>query len=293
MITSLIGYLARKLDNRPITKIYSDDAINQHHQRDEKINSPEKVSVIIPTRDRPDLLSKCIDSIRKLNEHNLEIIVVNNSSIEKGTLSLLEKYKSEDILVLDHPGDFNYSIICNLGAKYASGDYLCFLNNDTEVLSENSLANMVDHASQEESGVIGAVLSYQDGTIQHAGIALGYTGVAGHPFRRKQLPDNVSDNCFQVSAVTFACAVVSRSKFWKLGGLDPKFPSGFNDVDFSLRCSSVGLRNYVCVKAKLVHHESQTRRRSLSLGGMRQALIDVMVFLRKYPGRPKELFFSR
>jgi glycosyltransferase involved in cell wall biosynthesis len=143
-----------------------------------------KVSIIIPTRDKPKLLRACIESIREnTNYSNYELLIVDNSSIEPETKDLLAQYEPEGVSILQYPGTFNYSAICNFAATKATGDYLCFLNNDTEVITKNWLSSMVDHASKSSTGLVGAILSYPNKSIQHMGIALGYTGIAGHPNR--------------------------------------------------------------------------------------------------------------
>ena len=139
---------------------------------------------------------------------------------------------------------------------------------------------------------MGAVLSYPNGSIQHAGIALGYTGIAGHPYRGESKQECVPESCFQVSAVTFACALISASKFREIGALDENFPSGFNDVDISIRSSNHNYSNIICVKAELIHREAQTRPKSLSIIGFRQAVKDVIAILRKHPGKIRESFFE-
>jgi GT2 family glycosyltransferase len=252
-----------------------------------------KVSIIIPTRDKPQLLRACIDSIEEnTNYSNYEILIVDNSSIEPETKDLLAQYESEGVSILQYPGTFNYSAICNFAATKATGDYLCFLNNDTEVISSNWLGSMVEHASRSSAGLVGAVLSYPNKSIQHMGIALGYTGIAGHPNRGESKDQCVPENCFQVSAVTFACAVISKSKFWELGALDEKFPSGFNDVDISIRSSNHNYKNAVCVRAQLIHQESQSRPRALSPAGFLRAVKDVLSILRKHGGILREPFFE-
>jgi GT2 family glycosyltransferase len=196
------------------------------------------------------------------------------------------------VSILQYPGTFNYSAICNSAATKATGDYLCFLNNDTEVVSKNWLGSMVVHASSSRAGLVGAVLSYTNKSIQHMGIALGYTGIAGHPNRGESKDECVPENCFQVSAVTFACSVISKSKFWELGALDEKFPSGFNDVDISIRSSNHNYKNVVCVRAQLIHQESQSRPRALSFAGFLRAVKDVLSILRKHGGILREPFFE-
>lgn len=292
-ILRVLAYLRRKLDNRPF--ILSILQLQQKHHlniTEKEVDLP-KVSIIIPTRDKSELLSNCVDSIRaKTTYPNYEIIIVNNQSLEQSTVTLLESYRSSDIKVLDFDQSFNYSRVCNFAAANSSGQFLCFLNNDTEVLAENWLASMVDHAANKNVGVVGGLLTYPDGTIQHMGLALGYTGVAGHPGRGKNPTDVVPDSCYEVSGVTFACAMVSKTKFQELGGLDENFPVGFNDVDFCVRSTNRGYKNLVCLEARLTHSESQTRKRTFTLIGAIQAAKDVYAFLRFNRTNFVERFFS-
>jgi GT2 family glycosyltransferase len=289
----VLAYLRRKFDNRPY--ILSSPQLQQKHHLDsaeKKVDLP-KVSIIIPTRDKSELLRKCLLSIRaKTSYPNYEIIVVNNQSLEPAALSLLDSYRRSDIKVLDFNQPFNFSRISNFAAANSSGQFLCFLNNDTEILTENWLSSMVKHAAHKEVGVVGGLLTYPDGTIQHMGVALGYTGVAGHPGRGKKPTDVVPDSCYAVSGVTFACAMVSKAKFQELGGLDENFPVGFNDVDFCVRSNNRGFRNVVCLNAKLVHSESQTRKRTFTVTGAIQAAKDVLEFLRVNRTSFEERFFS-
>jgi O-antigen biosynthesis protein len=289
----LRDYLFRKADNRPF--VLSHPITMQKHETHEELNSKNlpKVSIIIPTRDKPELLSKCVHSVRKMTKYpNYEIIVVNNLSSEPTTLSLLAQYREQGLTVLDFAQTFNYSKICNFAAVISSGQFLCFLNNDTEVLSENWLSSMVNHANQNDTGVVGAVLTFPDGSIQHMGIALGYTGVAGHPGRGTVPAESLPSSCYEVSGVTFACAVVSKTKFQEIGGLDESFPVGFNDVDFCVRGTKAGYKNMVCLEARLTHSESQTRKRTLTLTGAIQAAKDVFAFLQLNRTNFEERFFS-
>ena len=293
LVSSVLGYVVRKLSNRSwhLSNLVS---FTEDHDASSNTEPFEpKISIIIPTRDKHQLLGACIESIRKnTNYSNYELVIVDNSSSEPETKNLLTEYESEGVTVLKYPGVFNYSAICNFAATKAQGDYLCFLNNDTEVISANWLKSMVEHASISGTGLVGAVLSYPNGSIQHMGIALGYAGIAGHPNRGESQDNCVPEKCFQVSAVTFACALISASKFWEIGALDENLPSGFNDVDISIRSSNQSYKNVVCVKAKLIHREAQTRPKSLSLKGFTQAANDVLFILRNTRGDPKELFFS-
>ena len=293
LVSSLFGYLARKVDKRTwgLSNLVS---FAKDHNASSTVKSLEpKVSIIIPTRDKPKLLRACIESIREnTNYSNYELLIVDNSSIEPETKDLLAQYQSEGVSILQYPGTFNYSAICNFAASKATGEYLCFLNNDTEVVSKNWLESMVEHASRSSAGLVGAVLSYPNRSIQHMGIALGYTGIAGHPYRGESKDECVPGTCFQVSAVTFACALISASKFSEIGALDEKFPSGFNDVDISLRSANHNYNNIVCVEAELIHREAQTRPKSLSLKGFLRAVNDVLAILRKHRIILREPFFE-
>ena len=293
LVSSLLGYLARKLDTRSwhLTNLVS--FAEDHENSSTNRSFAPKVSIIIPTRDKPQLLRACIASIlENTNYSNYELLIVDNSSIEPETKDLLAQYESQGVSILKYPGVFNYSAICNFAATKATGEYLCFLNNDTEVISTNWLQSMVEHASISGSGLVGAVLSYPNGSIQHTGIALGYTGITGHPYRGESKDECVPESCFQVSAVTFACAMIATRKFWEIGALDESFPSGFNDVDISIRSSNHNYKNIVCVKAELIHREAQTRPKSLSLKGFFRAVNDVLAILRKHRIILRELFFE-
>ena len=293
LIPGLFAYILRKLNNRPFLLSNFQEMQSHTPLSASKHENQPKVSIIIPTKDKSDLLSMCVDSVRKKTKYsNYEILIVNNMSSDVSTLSLLESYPKNGIRVLDFSQPFNYSKICNLAAAESDGEMLCFLNNDTEILSESWLSSMVDHASEAETGVVGAVLTYPDGSIQHMGVALGYTGVAGHPYRGLSPDKCLPNSCYEVSCVTFACAVISKRKFQEIGGLDENYPFGFNDVDFCVRSTNAGYKNGVCLEARLTHSESQTRKRTFTFAGAIQAAKDVLRFLRNNQPELKDSFFS-
>jgi GT2 family glycosyltransferase len=289
-----MGYFTRKLDRREV-EIQNIVDMSSDHNRDRAMpRKKSKVTIIIPTRDNSQLLRNCVISVEKNSlEWNIELIVVDNNSTEVETLELLTQFQDKGISVQSYPGNFNFSAICNFAAAQATGDYLCFLNNDTSVIGAGWLNSLVDHARQDDVGLVGAVLLYPGGSIQHSGIALGFTGIAGHPYRGQAFPNDSLSYCFQVSAVTFACAVISRDKFLALGGLDETFPVGFNDVDIGVRAQNAGYKNILCTKTILTHAESQTRPKSMSFSGFRQATMDVLKYLRKHPNQSSDAFFSR
>ena len=156
----------------------------------------------------------------------------------------------------------------------------------------------MDHASQSEVRVVGSKLLYPDGSIQHLGVALGYTGAAGHPLagdmpeETRGIPD--VNSCFEVSAVTFACAVTSRKTFNQARGLNKNFKVGLNDIDFALQISANGKTNVLCGKSCLFHHESKSRKTMSSFAGALRASTEVLRFLKKYPNKAlRDQYFLR
>lgn len=222
------------------------------------------VSIIVPTRNRVDLLRTCLNGIAATDYPNLEVIVVDNDSDDPETLAYLAALDPTTHRVLHHPGAFNYSMLNNRAVAEAQGQMLCLLNNDIEVIEADWLATMVTQALRDEVGAVGAQLLYPDGRIQHAGVVTGVGRAAGHAhrfvrpeaegyFRRHALPQFVS-------AVTGACLVVTRDRFLTVGGLDERdFAVAFNDVDLCLRLNERGWQSLYEPRATLIHHESVSR----------------------------------
>lgn len=191
-----------------------------------------RVSVIIPTRDRGDLLARCVLGLLDRTDYpNLEILIIDNDSIDAGTLSLFRLLQTDlRVRVISVAGAFNYSALNNAGARAASGEILLLLNNDVEVIEKGWLKEMVSHASRPDVGAVGAKLLFADGTIQHAGVVLGVgrqnagAGVAGHFGLSMESDDPRYLGQFaltrEVSAVTGACLAVRRSVYNSVGGLD-------------------------------------------------------------------------
>ena len=224
------------------------------------------VSIIIPTRDKVDLLRACVDSVlNSTNYLNFELIIADNGSTEAATISYLSEISRNAavrVISFNHP--YNYSAINNFAVRHATAPYLCLLNNDTEVIREDWLLEMMRYAVRPEVGAVGAKLLYEDGTIQHAGVVIGICEAAGHAhrFARSDEPGYFSQPhiAHVVSAVTAACLVVEKSKFEAVGGLDAEgFPVAFNDVDFCLKLERAGWRNVYVPHAVLLHYESKSR----------------------------------
>lgn len=231
-----------------------------------ELSEHPKVSIIIPTCDHIDDLSKCILSVEeKTTYENYEIIIVENNSKDPKTFAYYDEIQKEwdNIKVITWSGPFNYSAINNFGAKEASGDYLLLLNNDIEVISTGWIEEMLMYAQREDVGAVGAMLYYPDDTIQHAGVVLGLGGVAGHVFSRQLRGDvgYMGKLCYaqNVTAVTAACLLIKRSTWDEVGGLDEEFAVAFNDVDLCMRLRQAGYLNVWTPFAELYHYESKSR----------------------------------
>jgi GT2 family glycosyltransferase len=233
-----------------------------------------KVSILIPTRDRADLLEACIDGVlHRTNYSNFEILVADNGSVEEATSRLFRKLEREpNVRVLALPGPFNYSRLNNQAALKASGEIILLLNNDVDVIGPEWLSEMVSHAIRPEVGAVGAKLFYKNETMQHAGVVLGMGwpgGVADHfgVGARRDEPGPLGSLALlrSVSAVTGACLAVRRELFNAVGGLDEaNLTVAYNDVDFCLRLRERGYRNVWTPFAELYHYESVSRGDDLS-----------------------------
>lgn len=225
------------------------------------------VAIVVPTRDRAELLEPCLESLSKRSSYReMRIVVVDNGSVQPRTHRLLDRLREEEprLEVLHSPGPFNFSSLCNQGAHRADGEYLVFLNNDTTIVSPDWIEELMAFAERPDVGAVGAKLLYPQGVVQHAGVVLGMGGVAGHFgaglredaagwLRRNEVPH-------EASAVTGACLMVERSKFQAIGGFDEiNLPVELNDVDLCLRLAERGWRTICNPRAKLVHHESASR----------------------------------
>lgn len=222
------------------------------------------VSILIPNKDNTDVLDTCVQSIFKQKAYtNYEIIVIENNSTQPETFAYYEKLQSEhdNVKVVVWDGIFNYSAINNFGATFAKGEYLLLLNNDTEMLSETALKDMLGVAVQEGVGAVGAKLLYPDRTIQHAGVILGIDNVPTHilvnmPDEDKSYRHNSLTNYL---AVTAACLMTPRKVFDEVGGLSEDFVVAFNDIDYCLKVYEKGYRIVNNGFAKWLHYESKSR----------------------------------
>jgi glycosyltransferase involved in cell wall biosynthesis len=223
------------------------------------------VSIIIPTRDKVRLLQTCINSIIiKTHYKNYEIIVIDNGSKQKSTLRYLRQLAERDnVRVYQKDIPFNHSVLTNFGVKKARGEYVCFLNNDTKIITPSWLEELLGIMQRDKVAVVGAKLLFKNNTIQHAGIALGLFGIAGHVMHAHAATSagylfNLHAT-MNYSAVTAACCLVDKVIFNQLQGFYEKLESHYNDVDFCLRVVKAGYQVVFTPHAELYHHESATR----------------------------------
>jgi GT2 family glycosyltransferase len=219
-----------------------------------------RISIVIPFRDRPELLRNCLRSLKASTYRRFEVVLVDNGSTDPRTHRLLSRSRRR---VLDHPGAFNFSQLCNAGARHARGDWLLFLNNDTEVLARDWLEQLFAVGADPAVGVVGATLLYPDRTLQHVGLFPRADGAWVHPYRGRPETEPGADGELRVirtvPAVTAACLLVRRDLFESLGGFDERLPLAFNDVDLCTRVRGRGLLVAITPHARLLHYEGLSR----------------------------------
>lgn len=225
---------------------------------------PPQVVIVIPTRDRYEILKACIDSLLVHTDYppdRFRVLVVDNGSREPDSLTYLRQLAEDPrCAVVSSPGPFNFAKICNDGATVAGGEVLVFLNNDMTVIAPDWLAALAAHAVRPEIGVVGAQLLYPDDTVQHGGVLLGLQGVAGHHLQGvPALEARRRDVTRELTAVTGACLAVRRAVFTRVGGFDEALAVAFNDVALCIRVHEAGYRNLYLARPLLYHHESKSR----------------------------------
>ena len=225
------------------------------------------VSIIIPTKDHFDLLETAVNSIyEKTDYQNFEILILDNNSQEKETFAGFESLEKahKNLRVIEAKFEFNWSKLNNFGIAHANGEVYLFLNNDVEVISEEWLSRLVEKAVQKNVGVVGGLLLYEDGTIQHGGVIAGMGGWGDHVFKGMEpvhygtpfVSPMVTRN---VTAVTGACMAISKHVIEDIGGFDEKFIICGSDVEICIRAIQRGYRNIYDPNIRLYHYESKTR----------------------------------
>ena len=247
-----------------------DPALDENFHRprfDAVIEEWPRVTVVIPNRNAFDLISRVLRDLHEKTDYpDLEIIVVDNGSEDPRVLDLYESYAkgARRFRAVIEPQAFNFSRQVNQGIRLSSGEHVLLLNNDVEVLTPDWLREMVSCLSYPNTGIVGAMLLYPNRTIQHAGVIVGFGGLAGHWYERKRHDFPGPFGRLRVrqslSAVTGACMLISRKCIERVGEFDEqRFAVAYNDVDFCLRAQALGLRTVWTPFATLIHRESASR----------------------------------
>ncbi len=303
---AITGSTALSADQKPYAEIASRKALQEHLDRSGIVATvsaaPEipamnrvrlklpmplpLVSILIPTRDRIDLLRMCIDSLQRRSTYpHIEIIVIDNGSVEEQSLSYFDSLRANGVKVIRDDSPFNYSALNNRAAREAKGEFICLMNNDIEIITPDWLEEMLSFAALPGVGAVGTRLWYPgDAGLQHGGVVIGLGGVAGHAHSRlaRHHPGYFGRIALhhRLMAVTAACLLIRKSHFMVVDGLDEGLAVAFNDVDFCLRLHRAGLACIYTPYAEMVHHESASRGDDLT-GERRERFLSEVKFMQE------------
>ena len=231
-----------------------------------QISGDPLVSIIIPNKDHHRDLDTCLRAIEERASYkNVEFIIVENNSSLKETFEYYKRIQEEfsNVRVVFWEREFNYAAINNYGVSFAKGEYLLFLNNDTELIAKDFIEEMLGLCQREDVGAVGARLLYQDDTIQHAGVVVGFGGIAGHTFIGLHQAENSyfhrAMSTQDYSAVTAACMMSKKSLFDTVGGFSEELAVAFNDIDYCMKVRKAGKLVVYNPYALLYHYESKSR----------------------------------
>lgn len=224
-----------------------------------------KVSIVIPSKDNPDVLQRCIEGIHSISSYrNFEVVVVDNGSNDENKEKIERFLSTYNVQYAYQPMEFNFSAMCNIGARLTDGDYILFLNDDIEIRGEEWLSRMLGHCQLPHVGAVGCKLYYPGGEmIQHVGV-LNLPIGPGHAFHRFEDAGKVfyyGRNLleYNFSIVTGACLMVAREKFNEVGGFDETLPIAYNDVELCFKLIDAGYFNVLRNDVVMIHHESISR----------------------------------
>ncbi len=231
-----------------------------------ELPSRPTVEAIVLFRDKPELLRRCAETVLQRSTYErLTLRLVDNGSVEPETARLVAELAADPrVSTMRDDGPFNFAALNNRAVEASSAEVIVFLNNDTAVLQDDWVEALLEEALRPEVGAVAPLLTYPDGSVQHAGAALGLHGYAGHPFAslrpEQQTPfGSAVDGTRNWLAVTAACTMVERSKLDAVGCFDESFVVAGNDVDLCLRLTRAGHRTLCLPHVTLLHDESQSR----------------------------------
>lgn len=224
------------------------------------------VDIIIPMKDKWPLTKECVDSIiEKTSYDNYRITILNNQSTDSLTYEWFNEIKkNKKVRIIDADFEFNWSKLQNFGIKNSNAEVFIFLNNDTIIIDPDWINTLCNNALRDDVGIVGPLLLYEDGTIQHAGVVIGMNGYADHVYKNCK-PIHAGINYISpmvprnVLAVTGACMAISKKTLDKIGLFDENFIICGSDVEICIRAYEKGLRNIYDPNTRLVHLESKSR----------------------------------
>ena len=259
------AHIERTGDSLPVEKIEKGVDYGIYHKYFIMKEQP-LLSIIIPNKDHREDLDKAVRSLLEKGTYkNLEFIVVENNSTDPETFAYYEAIQKElpQVKVVYYEGGFNFSAINNFGVRYAKGEYLLFMNNDVELINPDTVRELIGYGQREDVGAVGCRLLYEDDTIQHAGVVIGFGGIAGHTFIGLH---EVQNSYFHraltaqdYSAVTAACLLTKKELFLSVGGFTEELAVAFNDIDYCLKVRAAGKLVVYNPYALLHHYESKSR----------------------------------
>jgi GT2 family glycosyltransferase len=264
-----VHHIRRVLYRRSMDKAEAKAAVDAiaHARATSRASYPE-AAVIVLSRDNAECLACCIEGLTTKTDYpNLRIVLVDNGSTEAKAVALLRDLRRDPrIDVLERPGPFNFSALCNDAVRATQPPLLVFINDDVEMRDSNWLKPLARWAHRPDVGIVGAKLLFPTGRIQHAGVVVGLGGIAAHEYHNADMREagylQRLQVAHEVGAVTAACIAIERKKFESVGGFDAaNLPVDLNDIDLCLRLAERGFITMWTPESVLIHHESQTRGR--------------------------------
>lgn len=262
-----------------------------------RLDMEPSVEIVIPTRDQPKILATCLDTLfNKTRYSNFKVTLVDNGSVELETHLLISTYSKLGMRVVEHNAGFNFSRLNNLVALESESDFVCLLNNDVEIIDVDWLSKLVQTSIRHQGALVGPMLLYPDGLVQHAGVRASLWGSAGHSYSRFD-PAAITDHSLlqsisEVDALTAACLLVPTHTYKRLGGLDESFEVGLNDIDFCLRARLEGERCIYVPHSRLIHHESVSRGGRITTNKAVGLISEVLRFRLRYPDLRQLSYFG-
>ena len=262
-----------------------------------KLGMEPSVEIVIPTRDQHKILSTCLYTLfNKTSYSNFKVTLVDNGSVELETQQLISSYSKLGMRVIEHNEEFNFSRLNNLVALESESEFVCLLNNDVEIIDADWLSKLVQASLHHQGALVGPMLLYPDGLVQHAGVRASLWGSAGHSYSRFD-PAAVTDHSLlqsisEVDALTAACLLVPTQTYKRLGGLDESFEVGLNDIDFCLRARLDGELCIYVPHSRLIHHESVSRGGRITTNKAVGIISEVLRFRLRYPDLRQLTYFG-